>query len=106
MESRRTAARPRGDHHAAGGKGIHGPPHPRSFRNRILRRLPASMLRRLRKDLKEVELRSRDSLYQPNASGKHVDFPETGVAAMVTVLKDGTETEVATVGDEGMVGLP
>jgi CRP-like cAMP-binding protein len=36
----------------------------------------------------------------------HVYFPETGVASIVTVLADGTETEVATVGSEGMVGLP
>ncbi len=64
------------------------------------------MLRRLRRDLKEVELAPRDSLYEPNTPGEYVYFPETGAAAIVTVLKDGTETEVATVGHEGMVGLP
>ncbi len=79
---------------------------PPPFRNRILRRLPAAMLRRLRSALKEVELAPRDSLYEPNVPGKYVYFPETGVAAIVTVLKNGMETEVATVGDEGMVGLP
>ncbi len=79
---------------------------PPPFRNRILRRLPAAMLRRLRRDLKEVELAPRDSLYEPNVPGKYVYFPETGAAAIVTVLKNGTETEVATVGYEGMVGLP
>ncbi len=79
---------------------------PPPFRNRILRRLPAAMLRRLRRDLKEVDLEPRDSLYEPNVPGKYVYFPETGAAAIVTVLKNGTETEVATVGDEGMVGLP
>ncbi len=81
-------------------------PDARGFRNRILRRLPEALLRRLRKDLKEVELGPRDSLYEPNQPGKYVYFPETGAAAIVTVLKDGTETEVATVGYEGMVGLP
>ncbi len=28
------------------------------------------------------------------------------MAAIVTILKDGTETEVASVGNEGMIGLP
>ncbi|MBA2241488.1 MAG: Crp/Fnr family transcriptional regulator [Chthoniobacterales bacterium] len=79
---------------------------PPPFRNRILRRLPRAMLQRLRRDLKEVELAPRDSLYEPNVPGKYVYFPETGAAAIVTVLQDGTETEVATVGYEGMVGLP
>ncbi len=64
---------------------------PPPFRNRILRRLPAAMLRRLRRDLKEVDLEPRDSLYEPNVPGKYVYFPETGAAAIVTVLKNGTE---------------
>ncbi len=82
------------------------PPDSPRFRNRILRRLPAATRRRLRKHLKQVELAPRASLYEPHAPGKYVYFPETGAAAIVTVLEDGTETEVATVGVEGMIGLP
>lgn len=37
---------------------------------------------------------------------RSVYFAETGVASIVTVLDDNTEIEVATVGYEGMVGLP
>jgi CRP-like cAMP-binding protein len=36
----------------------------------------------------------------------HVYFPEMVVGTIVTILEDGTETEVATVGQEGMLGLP
>lgn len=102
MASRGTATQKR----AAGRTGVSVPANGRRFRNRVLRRLPEAFLRRLGKDLKEVELSPRASLYEPNTPGKFVYFPETGTAAIVTVLKDGTETEVASVGCEGMVGLP
>ncbi len=48
----------------------------------------------------------RTSLYEPNRPFDYVYFPETGVASILTVLKDGTETEVASVGYEGVIGLP
>ncbi len=76
------------------------------FRNRILRRLPASVLRRFRPELKEVELVYGDPLYELNKPAKYVYFPETGMASIVTVLNDGSQTEVVTVGCEGMIGLP
>ncbi len=76
------------------------------FRNRILGHLPASVLRRFRPELKEVELVYGDPLYELNKPAKYVYFPETGMASIVTVLKDGSQTEVVTVGCEGMIGLP
>jgi CRP-like cAMP-binding protein len=36
----------------------------------------------------------------------HVYFPENGVVSIVSVMVDGTAVETATVGHEGMVGLP
>ena len=45
-------------------------------------------------------------LYKPRQHCKYAYFPETGVASILTVLKDGTETEVASVGYEGVIGLP
>lgn len=106
MASRRTVAQNRAHRSADGRKEAHAPPGEPHLRNRIICGLPKSVFKRLRKDLKEVELEPRHSLYEPNQPGNFVYFPETGAAAIVTVLKDGTETEVATVGDEGMVGLP
>lgn len=78
----------------------------RGLRNRILRRLPRATIRRLQRGLEEVELGAGYSLYERHRPSQHVYFPETGMASIVTVLKDGTETEVATVGYEGMIGLP
>jgi CRP-like cAMP-binding protein len=74
-------------------------------RNRILSRLPKADLKRLQPSLELVEMARRTSLYEPNRPFDYVYFPETGVASILTVLDDGTETEVATVGYEGMIGL-
>ena len=75
------------------------------LRNRILRRLPKSDLKRLESKLERIEMPRRTSLYEPNRPFDYVYFPETGVASILTVLHDGTETEVATAGYEGVVGL-
>jgi CRP-like cAMP-binding protein len=76
------------------------------FRNRILARLPKDQGNRLRSKMKEVEVKQRTMLYEPQKTFRSVYFPETGVASIVTVLDDNKEIEVATVGYEGMVGLP
>lgn len=76
------------------------------FRNRLLNSLPPPALRRLRKHLKEVTLSRRDSLHEPGKPFRYVYFPETAMASLLTVMKDGTQTEVASIGREGMVGLP
>ena len=74
-------------------------------RNRILTRLPSDDFRRLEPHLELLELEPRFSLYEPNVDIKYVYFPETGVASIMTVLEGGLESEVATVGFEGIVGL-
>jgi CRP-like cAMP-binding protein len=74
--------------------------------NRILGSLPNTDFQRLRQHMKLVELPFGISLYEPYAPIERVYFPEDGVASLLTRLDDGIETEVATVGREGMVGLP
>lgn len=76
------------------------------FKNHLLKRLPASTIRRLRKGLKEVTLARRDVLHEPNRPYRHIYFPETAMVSLATVLQDGTETEIASIGCEGMLGLP
>jgi CRP-like cAMP-binding protein len=78
----------------------------KGFRNRILDCLPRKELSRIKKALTEVEAATRDVIYEPNKPFRHVYFPETAVASVVNVLGDGTEIEIATIGYEGMVGLP
>lgn len=78
---------------------------PTSFRNRLLNNLPAATQRRLRRSLREVTLSQRDSLHEPGKLSRYVYFPETAIVALLTVSRDGTQTEVASIGCEGMVGL-
>ena len=78
----------------------------KGFRNRILDRLPRRELSRIKKALTEFDAVIRDKIYEPNQPFEHVYFPETGIASVVNTLEDGTEIEVATIGYEGMVGLP
>lgn len=76
------------------------------FRNLLLKGLPASTQSRLRKHVKEVTLSQRDLLHEPGKPMRYVFFPETAMVSLLTVMKDGTQTEVASIGCEGMVGLP
>ncbi|MBN4006748.1 MAG: Crp/Fnr family transcriptional regulator [Nostoc sp. LPT] len=53
-----------------------------------------------------VPLELKQHLYLRNQPIEYVYFLNYGVASMLTVLTDGSAIEVATVGNEGMVGLP
>ena len=51
------------------------------------------------------ELSLRELVYEPGVPVTHVHFPLTAVISLITV-SDGRGVEVATVGKEGMAGLP
>ena len=44
-------------------------------------------------------------IYQPGDLLQHVYFPLSGVISLLTILADGTETEVGIVGNEGIAGI-
>jgi len=75
-------------------------------RNRILAALPAGELERLGPELELVELEVRQVLIDPNKVIGDVYFLEEGVVSILGVMEDGSAVETATVGHEGMVGLP
>jgi CRP-like cAMP-binding protein len=50
-------------------------------------------------------LRLKRFLHRPGEPIDQVYFPGGGFASLVTVLKDGSMVEVATIGREGMVGM-
>lgn len=74
--------------------------------NRILASLADEELRRLRCVLEPVELGLRQVLVEVNREIEQVYFVEEGVVSVVAVMEDGSAVETATVGNEGMVGLP
>ena len=45
-------------------------------------------------------------LYEARSPIDYAYFPNRGVVSALTVMEDGRAIEVATIGDEGMVGLP
>lgn len=75
-------------------------------RNRLLASLPPADFERLRSSLEPVDLTYRRSLYAANRQISYVYFFETGVGSLVKTMKNGDASEVGTIGNEGIVGLP
>ncbi len=77
----------------------------RAGENRLLAAVGPHMLERLAADLEPVELTLGQVLYEVDQPLTHVVFPTLGVVSIVSEV-DGEIFENATVGPEGMVGLP
>src|ERR1700681_327591 len=74
--------------------------------NRILAALPRSELVQLFEVVRSVTLPVKSVLFEPGAAIDAVHFPTDGVISLVTPLHDGAIVEVATIGNEGIVGVP
>jgi CRP-like cAMP-binding protein len=74
--------------------------------NRILAALPRSTLDRVVVHLSHEKLPVRRVLQARGEAIESVVFPLDGVASMVSIGDAGESLEVATIGSEGMVGLP
>ncbi|MGY1704371.1 Crp/Fnr family transcriptional regulator [Geodermatophilus sp. SYSU D00697] len=79
-------------------------PDPR--RNLILRALPDDEYERLRPLLEPVSLQLRDQVYRRNGDIAAVYFPVDGVLSLIATVEGEPGVEVATIGYEGMSGLP
>jgi len=73
--------------------------------NRLLARLPTAELEPLRSHLEVVRPRMNEVLYEQGGAMEFVYFPESGTTSLLAPLTDGDAVEVATVGNEGVVGL-
>jgi CRP-like cAMP-binding protein len=76
------------------------------LKNRLLAALPPSEYRRLVPKLETVSLTLKQRVYESLRTIDHVYFPLNGIISIVAFMNDGSGIEVATVGNEGMVGLP
>ena len=79
---------------------------PTPVKNRLLASLPREEYERLEPYLEAVSLEFKQELYQPNVPIEFVYFPLDGVYSLLSQTSQGQLIEVATVGNEGMVGLP
>lgn len=82
------------------------PKQPFPAKNRLLAALPTKEYERLLPYLENVSLPLKQVFYQPNEPIEYVYFLNHGVASLLTYMEDGAAVETATVGNEGMVGLP
>src|ERR1051325_2003687 len=80
------------------------PPSDGRPKNLLLSALPADDFRRLLPHLKSVRIRLKQIVHKEGERIQQVYFPNGGVFSVTTPLSDGRTVEVATVGDEGMLG--
>jgi hypothetical protein len=74
--------------------------------NRLLDALPIGESLRLRRALSPIFLEIETVLFEPGEPIAFVDFPRNCVISLVTPFQGGTSVEVATVGNEGIIGVP
>ena len=74
--------------------------------NRLLALLPADELARIEPDLVVIDRPDHDVVYRPGTEIEYAYFPLTGVISLIATDKNGRGLEMASVGREGLVGLP
>lgn len=77
-----------------------------STENRLLALLPGENPDRMLSALVPVELEQGQVLYEAATRVDHVYFVDRGMISVVGVMENGASIEVATIGHEGMAGLP
>lgn len=83
--------------------------HPKGVRrpvNRLLALLSSRDYAALHPHLERLPLDYKQSLYSADKRLDFVYFIETGVGSLVNTMVNGEATEVGTIGNEGIVGLP
>jgi len=73
--------------------------------NHLLAAFPDGVRERTSPQLKLVELRLGDVIYESGQSVEYVYFPTSSIISMLYVLENGASAEIAVVGFEGMVGV-
>jgi CRP-like cAMP-binding protein len=74
--------------------------------NRLLDAVPPAQVHRLMASFRPVFLDMGTVLFEPGQTIDFIDFPCNCVVSLVTPLKGGAVVEVATIGNEGIVGVP
>jgi CRP-like cAMP-binding protein len=74
--------------------------------NRLLARLPDEDFERVAAHLKRVPIDVKQLLHHQGQPIERIYFPNGGVISIVTVLSNGVMVEGATIGAEGLVGIP
>jgi CRP-like cAMP-binding protein len=78
----------------------------RLLKNSLLAALPKASRERLFAKTQQVSLSVNDILYHTGDAIKAIYFPLTCVISMMTEMRNGESIEIATVGNEGVLGIP
>ena len=73
--------------------------------NQLLNALNSADYQRLTPQIERVALEFGEELYEPGATLRHVYFPTSAIVSLVHTTRDGDSTEIAMVGNEGMLGV-
>lgn len=74
-------------------------------RNQILAALPTAGFERIAPHLESVAMPLGEVLYENSGQLQHVYFPTTAIVSMHYVMENGASSEIAGVGNEGVVGV-
>lgn len=74
--------------------------------NQLLAALPAAELQRLSRALELVEMPLGQVLYESGRRLNQVYFPSSAIVSLLNLTADGACAEVATVGNDGVIGVP
>lgn len=75
-------------------------------RNLLLSSLSSPIIEDVRAVSELVHFDMHESIIEPNSTINFVDFLESGVLSLMSVMEDGSNIELAMIGREGMIGLP
>lgn len=73
--------------------------------NHLLATLPRAEQEHLAPYLVQVDLQIGQVIYEPGRPLRHVFFPTTSIVSLMYVSQEGTPTEIAVAGNEGVVGV-
>jgi len=73
--------------------------------NHLLAAMPTAEFERLAPHLEPVELLLGDVLYESGGQLQHVYFPTTAILSLHYVMENGSSSEIAGVGNEGVLGI-
>jgi CRP-like cAMP-binding protein len=73
--------------------------------NQLLAALPAADYQRLLPHLEPVELPLGMVVFESGGKLQHLYFPASGIVSLLYAMESGASTEIAVIGNEGVVGI-
>ena len=73
--------------------------------NHLLAALPAAEFDRLSSNLELVPMPLGEALYESGGHLQYVYFPTTSIVSLLYILEDGGSSQIAIVGNEGILGI-